>query len=96
MLSGGVEGMIGIAQDPVFGPLIAFGLGGTHVEIINDVCFRVTPISDRDAGDMVQGIRGYRLLQGFRGRPAISRRLKVCCCEFPVWSRNCRRSSSWI
>jgi acetate---CoA ligase (ADP-forming) len=56
--------MIGITQDPLFGPLIAFGLGGIHVEIINDVCFRVTPISDRDASDMVQSIRGYRLLQG--------------------------------
>ena len=69
MLSDGVEVMIGITQDPLFGPLIAFGLGGIHVEIINDVCFRVTPISDRDASDMVQSIRGYRLLQGFRGRP---------------------------
>ncbi len=69
MLSSGVEGMIGITQDSLFGPLIAFGLGGIHVEIINGDCFRVTPISDRDAGDMVRSIRGYRLLQGFRGRP---------------------------
>ncbi|HMF51474.1 MAG TPA: acetate--CoA ligase family protein [Candidatus Saccharimonadales bacterium] len=60
----GVERMIGITQDPLFGPLIAFGLGGIHVEIVNDVCFRVTPISDRDAGDRVRSIRGYRLLQG--------------------------------
>jgi hypothetical protein len=60
MLSSGVEAMIGITQDPLFGPLIAFGLGGIHVEIINDVCFRVTPISDRDASYMVRSIRGYR------------------------------------
>jgi len=69
MFSGGVEVMIGVTQDPLFGPLIAFGLGGIHVEILNDVCFRVTPISDRDAADMVRSIRGYRLLQGYRGHP---------------------------
>lgn len=69
MLSGGVEVMIGVIQDPLFGPLIGFGLGGIHVEILNDICFRVTPITDRDAREMVQSIRGYRLLQGYRGHP---------------------------
>jgi acetate---CoA ligase (ADP-forming) len=67
MISGGVELMIGVTQDPSFGPLIAFGLGGIHVEILKDVCFRVTPITDRDANEMVRTIRGYRLLQGYRG-----------------------------
>lgn len=69
MLSGGVEVMVGVTQDPLFGPLIGFGLGGIHVEILNDVCFRVTPITDRDAHEMVESIRGYRLLQGYRGHP---------------------------
>jgi len=69
MISGGVELMIGVTQDPSFGPLIAFGLGGIHVEILKDVCFRVTPITDRDANEMVRTIRGYRLLQGYRGHP---------------------------
>ena len=93
MLSDGVE----VMKDPLFGPLIAFGLGGIHGEILNDACFRVTPISARDASDMVRSIRGYRLLQGFRGRPPGDiARLKIRCCKFPVWSKNCRKSSSWI
>jgi acetate---CoA ligase (ADP-forming) len=58
-----------VTQDPLFGPLIAFGLGGIHVEILADVCFRVTPITDRDAAEMVSSIRGQRLLQGYRGNP---------------------------
>ena len=70
MLKGGVEVMIGMTQDPLFGPLIAFGLGGIHVEILADVCFRITPLTDRDAAAMVRSIRGYRLLQGYRGHPA--------------------------
>jgi acetyl coenzyme A synthetase (ADP forming)-like protein len=69
MISGGVELMIGVTQDPSFGPLIAFGLGGIHVEILKDICFRVTPITDRDASEMVRAIRGYRLLEGYRGHP---------------------------
>jgi acyl-CoA synthetase (NDP forming) len=67
MLSGGVEVMAGVTEDPLFGPLIAFGLGGVHVEILADVCFRVTPLTDLDAREMVHGIRGYRLLEGYRG-----------------------------
>ena len=69
MLSGGVELMAGITGDPVFGPLLGFGLGGIHVEILGDVQFRITPLTDRDARAMVRGIRGYRLLQGYRGHP---------------------------
>jgi acyl-CoA synthetase (NDP forming) len=70
MISDGVELMIGVTQDPLFGPLIGFGLGGIHVEILKDVCFRVTPITDRDAAEMVRSIKGYRLLEGYRGHPA--------------------------
>jgi acyl-CoA synthetase (NDP forming) len=62
--------MIGVSQDPLFGPLIGFGLGGIHVEILKDIAFRVTPITDRDAAEMVRSIKGYRLLQGYRGHPA--------------------------
>jgi acetyl coenzyme A synthetase (ADP forming)-like protein len=69
MISGGVEVMVGVTQDPLFGPLIGFGLGGIHVEILKDVCFRVTPITDRDAAEMVRDIKGYRLLEGYRGHP---------------------------
>jgi acetyl coenzyme A synthetase (ADP forming)-like protein len=70
MIFGGVELVIGVTQDPSFGPLIAFGLGGIHVEILKDVCFRITPITDRDAKEMIRGIKGYRLLEGYRGHPS--------------------------
>jgi acetyl coenzyme A synthetase (ADP forming)-like protein len=70
MVSGGVEVMVGMTNDPLFGPLIAFGLGGIHVEILGDVRFRITPLTDRDAAEMVREIKGYRLLEGYRGHPA--------------------------
>jgi acetyl coenzyme A synthetase (ADP forming)-like protein len=69
MVTQGVEVMVGVTTDPLFGPLIAFGLGGVHVEILGDVRFRVTPLTDRDAGEMVREIRGFRLLEGYRGHP---------------------------
>ena len=69
MISGGVEVMVGMTLDPLFGPLIGFGLGGIHVEILKDVCFRVTPITDRDAAEMVRAVKGFRLLEGYRGHP---------------------------
>ncbi len=69
MISDGVEVMVGMTLDPLFGPLIGFGLGGIHVEILKDVCFRVTPITDRDAAEMVRAIKGFRLLEGYRGHP---------------------------
>jgi acetyl coenzyme A synthetase (ADP forming)-like protein len=67
MVPAGVELMVGITTDPLFGPLVAFGLGGIHVEILGDVRFRITPLTDKDARSMIRGIRGYRLLQGYRG-----------------------------
>jgi acyl-CoA synthetase (NDP forming) len=67
MVSDGTECMVGMTLDPLFGPLVAFGLGGIHVEILGDICFRVTPLTDRDAAEMIRSIRGYRLLKGYRG-----------------------------
>ena len=69
MLAGGVEIMAGMTEDPVFGPLVAFGLGGIHVEVLGDVVFRVAPLTDKDAHAMVHGIRGRKLLEGYRGHP---------------------------
>ena len=69
MVPDGVELMVGVTTDPVFGPLIAFGLGGVHVEILGDVRFRITPLTDKDAHSMIRGIKGYRLLTGYRGHP---------------------------
>jgi len=69
MLSGGIEVMVGMTRDPLFGPLLAFGLGGIYVEVLGDVRFRITPLTDRDATELVQDIKGYRLLRGYRGQP---------------------------
>lgn len=69
MICDGVEVVAGMTCDPQFGPLIMFGLGGIYVEVLADVCFRIAPISDRDACEMVRSIRGFRLLEGYRGHP---------------------------
>jgi acetyl coenzyme A synthetase (ADP forming)-like protein len=69
MIRDAVELMVGVTDDPLFGPLIGFGLGGIHVEILGDVQFRVTPLTTTDAHEMVRAIRGFRLLEGYRGHP---------------------------
>jgi acetyl coenzyme A synthetase (ADP forming)-like protein len=69
MISGGVETMMGVTEDQLFGPLVAFGLGGIHVEILGDVRFRIAPLTDRDADELLHEIRGLPLLQGYRGHP---------------------------
>jgi acyl-CoA synthetase (NDP forming) len=69
MLSTGLEVIVGVTDDPLFGPLIAFGLGGVFVEILKDLVFRITPLTEMDAQEMVSGIKGYKLLQGYRGHP---------------------------
>ncbi|MGE3177111.1 MAG: GNAT family N-acetyltransferase [Vicinamibacterales bacterium] len=66
----GVETIIGLTEDPNFGPLVAFGLGGVSVEVLHDVAFRIAPLTDTDADALMRGVRGYQLLQGYRGRPA--------------------------
>ena len=68
MINGGVETIVGIAHDPVFGPLVAFGIGGVNVEVFGDVRFRVAPLTDRDADDLLHEIKGLPLLTGHRGR----------------------------
>lgn len=67
MVAGGVEVMAGMSRDPLLGPLLAFGLGGIHVEVLGDVQFRLAPLTDQDAAGMVRGIKGWRLLEGYRG-----------------------------
>jgi acetate---CoA ligase (ADP-forming) len=67
---GGRETIIGMTQDPSFGAVLMFGLGGIYVEAVHDVTFRVQPVSDVDAHEMVRSIRSVRLLEGVRGEPA--------------------------
>jgi acetyl coenzyme A synthetase (ADP forming)-like protein len=69
MVREGVEVVVGVTLDPAFGPLLMFGLGGVHVELLRDVSFRVHPLTTRDAREMVRALRGYPLLEGYRGAP---------------------------
>ena len=66
---GGHEVLIGMVEDPNFGPLIVFGLGGVFVELIGDVAFRIHPLTDVDARAMIGEVKSARLLEGYRGGP---------------------------
>jgi acetate---CoA ligase (ADP-forming) len=70
MVGGGKETIVGMHTDPGFGPVLMFGLGGIYVEALADVAFRVQPVTDIDAQEMVRSIRGIKLLQGVRGEAA--------------------------
>ena len=64
----GVEVIIGMTKDAQFGPVLMFGLGGILVEILKDVSFRIVPLAKRDAREMIREIKGYPLLEGYRGQ----------------------------
>jgi acyl-CoA synthetase (NDP forming) len=68
MIRPGTEVIVGTTKDPQFGPVIMFGLGGIFVEVFKDVSFRIVPINQRDAQEMIQETKGYPLLQGYRGK----------------------------
>jgi acetyl coenzyme A synthetase (ADP forming)-like protein len=69
MVAGGVEVMVGAVADPLFGHLVVYGAGGTFVELLSDVAFRIHPLTDTDVDDMLHEVRWSRLLAGFRGTP---------------------------
>jgi acyl-CoA synthetase (NDP forming) len=71
MAKPGLELVIGMTRDPQFGPMLMFGLGGTSVEILKDVAFRIVPLARNDAKEMIREIKGYPLLEGYRGQPAV-------------------------
>jgi acyl-CoA synthetase (NDP forming) len=64
----GIEVIVGVSTDPQFGPVIMFGLGGILVEVLKDVSFRIIPIASRDARQMIHEIKGFPLLEGYRGQ----------------------------
>jgi len=67
----GVEIIVGMSKDAQFGPVLMFGLGGVLVEILKDVSFRIVPLVKRDAGEMIREIKGYPLLEGYRGQEPV-------------------------
>lgn len=68
---GGVEVIVGMTRDQQFGPVLMFGLGGIAVEVLQDVAFRIAPLTKRDAGAIIREIKGYPLLTGHRATQAV-------------------------
>jgi acyl-CoA synthetase (NDP forming) len=67
----GLEMIVGVVHDPLFGPIVACGAGGITAELKGDVAVRLSPVTDRDAYDMVRSLRTFPLLNGYRGAPAL-------------------------
>ena len=68
-IHGGIEALVGVTTDPTFGPLVVCGLGGVLVELLRDVAFRLPPVTDIDAAEMIGKLRAGKLLDGYRGSP---------------------------
>ena len=68
----GVEVIVGMSKDAQFGPVLMFGLGGILVEVLKDVSFRIVPVTTRDAREMIREIKGYPVLEGYRGQQPAS------------------------
>jgi acetyltransferase len=71
MVKGGPELIAGVTRDALFGPLVMFGLGGIYAEALRDVVFRIAPVGEAEAADMIAGIRARKILQGMRGQPPV-------------------------
>jgi acetate---CoA ligase (ADP-forming) len=69
MVKGGIETIVGVTQDPSFGPLMMFGMGGIYAELVKDVSLRLHPLTDLDASETVRSIKMAKLLEGYRGSP---------------------------
>ena len=69
MVPPSTEVVVGLAKDPQFGSTIMFGLGGVFVEVLKDVTFRICPINEIDAEEMITEIKGYQILKGYRNIP---------------------------
>jgi acetyl-CoA synthetase (ADP-forming) len=75
MVQGKRELVVGLIRDPQFGPCVMFGLGGIFTEVLEDVLFRIAPVSRSDAMDLMEDIRGKKILDSFRGMPPVDRDL---------------------
>jgi acyl-CoA synthetase (NDP forming) len=72
MAAPGVETIVGMVDHPLFGPLVMFGIGGTATELLGDRSFRILPVTDLDAADLVRSLRASPLLFGYRGSPPVA------------------------
>jgi len=92
MVTGGKEVILGVSYDTTFGHMIAFGLGGIYVEVLKDVAFRIVPVSKEEAYEMIEEIRGSKILEGVRGEPPYDKesivdkilRLSQLVMDFPI------------
>ncbi len=73
----GVEVIVGVSRDPIFGPVLMFGLGGIFVEVLEDVAFRAIPLSRHDARSMVAQVKARKIFEGVRGAAAIDQEALV-------------------
>jgi len=92
MITGGKEVILGVSYDTTFGHMVAFGLGGIYVEVLKDVAFRIVPVSKEEAYEMIEEIKGSKILEGVRGEPPYDKnnivdkilRLSQLVIDFPV------------
>ena len=76
MVIDGFETIIGVSNDPSFGPLIMFGMGGVNAEVLNDIAFRLNPLTELDAEELIGSVKVSKLLGGFQGTSRRYRRLE--------------------
>jgi acyl-CoA synthetase (NDP forming) len=76
-VTGGLEALVGVVGDPTFGPLVVCGVGGVQVELLRDVSFRLPPVTDLDAAEMIDRLRSRPLFDGYRGAPPADREALV-------------------
>jgi acyl-CoA synthetase (NDP forming) len=74
MMPKGLEVIVGGLRDNIFGPVVMFGLGGIFVEVLRDVSFRIAPITEEDAYEMMNEIKAAKLLEGYRGQPPVDKK----------------------
>jgi hypothetical protein len=74
MSKAGIETILGVHQDPLFGPMVMFGLGGVAVELFQDVAFATAPLDERRALALIERVQASRMLKGWRGQPAVDMR----------------------
>ena len=93
----GVAVTVGAVEDPVFGPLVSFGVAGVATDLLGDRAYRILPLSDLDAAELVRSVRAAPLLFGYRAGPPVDvAALENSCCGWPGWPTSSRRSAPTV